>query len=134
MNMKKTTLAIALLSGLFSGAVYAGDNGGGFSGPSGTTQGGYVSSGTAGNVVTAQQAAALPDEARVVLQGRITQHLHGGRYMFEDASGTIVLDVDDDAWMGQNITPEMNIEIQGEIDTHRLKPVEVDVDVIRILK
>ena len=46
--------------------------------------------------VTVEQAKSLPDDTFVVLEGNITQQLGDEKYMFQDPSGTIVVEIDDE--------------------------------------
>ncbi len=91
--------------------------------------GGYTGPGPAINTV--EQAKDMRDDAHVALRGRITQHLGGKHYVFQDETGTINVDIDDKHWRGQSVGPNDVVEIYGEVekDWHEL---EIDVD--RIVK
>lgn len=91
---------------------------GGFSGPSQQA------------VVTVARAKGMRDDAKVILQGHIKQHKHGEIYVFEDATGRIDVDIDDEDWGGQQIGPDDRVEIRGEVDKG-LRTLEIDVDSIR---
>ncbi|EEZ1438061.1 NirD/YgiW/YdeI family stress tolerance protein, partial [Escherichia coli] len=52
---------------------------------------------------------------------------------FRDNSGTIVTDIDDSVWAGQNVSPKDKVRIEGEIDKD-LSSVEVDVKALKLLK
>ena len=89
-------------------------------------QGGFNGPGL--SPVTAAQAAKQSDDTAVVLVGKIEKNLGNEKYLFRDASGTIILDIDNDDWRGVNITPADTVEIHGEVDKEMLKDTEVDVD------
>ena len=90
--------------------------------------GGFTGPGLA--VSTVEQAKTMRDDYRIVLQGNIVQHLGGEKYLFKDNSGSITIEVDDDEWGGQTITPSDKIEIQGEVDKD-WNSVEIDVKRLR---
>jgi uncharacterized protein (TIGR00156 family) len=98
--------------------IAASASGGGFSGP-----------GIA--PVTVKDVAVMQDDARVVLHGNIVQHLGKDRYLFQDATGTIRVEIDDDKWGGQTVTPADMVEIHGKVDKD-WNSVEIEVD--RIVK
>ena len=81
--------------------------------------------------VTAKEAATMRDDAHVVLRGNIVQHLGKDKYLFKDESGTIRIEIDNDVWQGQTITPGDRVEIQGEVDKDWNS---VEVEVGRIVK
>lgn len=118
--MKKyTSLSIALLSALgLSVTAHAQQNAGGFTGPSDVS------------TVSVADALKLGDDTPVVLNGKIKKNLGNEKYLFSDGSADIVVEIDNEDWRGQNITPQDTIEIQGEIDKEFMKAPEVDVDVV----
>lgn len=78
------------------------------------TRGGYV-----GPVETtaALDAKEMRDDAPVILKGRIESYLGDGKYIFSDASGSLILEIDDDFdWAGQTVGPEDVVIVYGEIE------------------
>ena len=116
MKNLKTALAVLLLSGLALPASA------GFSGPS------------KNNAATVAEAKEMPDESYVVLHGYIESSLGSEEYMFKDDSGSIKIEIDDDDWNGLTVGPDDKVEIQGEVDTHMVKPTDIEVDIIRLVK
>ena len=119
--MKKILAVSALaLTVAFSGAAFAKQNlGGGFTGPA------------ASNLnVTAAEASKLSDDTPVILTGKIEQSLGDEKYMFRDASGTIIVEIDNDDWRGVTVGPNDTVELQGEVDTDMFQPNKVDVDTV----
>ncbi len=117
--MKKILAVSALaLTVAFSGAAFAKQNlGGGFTGPA------------ASNLnVTAAEASKLSDDTPVILTGKIEQSLGDEKYMFRDASGTIIVEIDNEDWRGVTVGPNDTVELQGEVDTDMFQPNKVDVD------
>jgi uncharacterized protein (TIGR00156 family) len=133
--MKKGTFLSVLLFLLFAvvsphGVSVAASQGGFQSGPS-TAVGGFSGPGIA--PITVQQAMLMRDDSYAILRGNITQHLGKDRYLFRDATGSIHVEIDQDKWAGQTVTPQDTVEIHGEIDKD-WNSVEIDVDRITILK
>ncbi|EEV8290340.1 YgiW/YdeI family stress tolerance OB fold protein [Escherichia coli] len=114
--MKKVLIA-ALISGVSFGAFA---QQGGFQGPESERS-------------TVAQAKELKDDAWVILEGSIVKKVGDERYEFRDNSGTIVTDIDDSVWAGQNVSPKDKVRIEGEIDKD-LSSVEVDVKALKLLK
>lgn len=77
--------------------------GGGFSGPGPALS-------------TAAEALKMKDDVPVSLKGKIVKNLGDEKYLFQDSSGSIEVEIDGDIWRGQNITPEDVVVISGEID------------------
>ncbi len=69
------------------------------------------------NISTLKEVMRMGDKMPVRLRGHIIknsgQPLH---YIFEDETGTIKLEINDDVWMGQDVTPAIPVEIIGIID------------------
>ena len=84
------------------------------------------------NVITVQEALNLNDEAKVVLRGNIINSLGDEKYTFKDASGEVVVEIDDEDWHGMKVTPENTVEIIGDVDKEANEPTTIDVDVITI--
>lgn len=105
---------LAFLLLVIPGAAQAQNQAGGFEGP-----------GPA--IVTVAQVKTMKDDAHVALKGRITQRISGEVYLFEDASGTLEVEIDDDDWRGVTASPTDTVIILGEVDKEWNK-LRVDVD------
>lgn len=95
---------------------------GGFEGPGATTNAS----------ITVAEALKLNDDAKVTLVGKIVNSLGDEKYTFQDTTGEIVIEIDDEDWNGIKVTPENTIEINGEIDRDVNEPVKIDVDTFRV--
>ena len=82
------------------------------------------------NQVSVAKAKTLKDETGVTLTGKIVKHIAEDDFEFKDATGSIVLDIDDDLWQPMQLKAGDKVKVIGEVDTHRTKPT--DIDVIRI--
>ena len=105
-------------------------------GPAAPAQaGGFQGPGAKAAVDTVAKALKAADESPVVLEGRI---LSAGpeheEYVFQDNSGKIVIEIDDDLFHGRTVTPENVIRIWGEVDTKLARDSEVEVDRFDIVK
>lgn len=81
------------------------------------------------NVITVEQAKNMGDDAYVTLQGYVTSKTGDEKYVFQDKTGNITIEIDDDDWDGVDITPADLVEIQGEVDKGWTS-MEIDVDTI----
>jgi uncharacterized protein (TIGR00156 family) len=102
-------------------AAHADPQGGGFEGPDHY------------QTVTVAETAGLPDDAAVRLEGFVVKALGDEEYEFRDDTGTLVVEIDDDDCGGLEATPELRVQIHGEID-HERQQVELDVDGIRAVE
>ncbi len=81
------------------------------------------------NVITVEEAKNMNDDAYVILQGYITDRNGDEKYVFQDKTGSITVEIDDDDWDGVDVSPADLVEIQGKIDKG-WTAVEIDVDTI----
>ena len=81
-----------------------------------------------------EEAKQLSDDSYVVLRGKSVKSVGHEKYLFEDKSGSIVIEIDDDDWKGLTVGPNDTVEIRGEVDTHWTKPTNIDVDSVSLAK
>lgn len=93
--------------------------------------GGFVGP-NSGTITTVVQALSAGDDTPVLLTGYIKSSLGDELYLFFDPTGTITVEIDDDEWRGQTVTPKTKVRLNGEIDRES-NSVLVDVDVVNIL-
>ncbi|MFQ6703340.1 MAG: YgiW/YdeI family stress tolerance OB fold protein [Alphaproteobacteria bacterium] len=128
--MKKISL-FALLGILTAGAASAE-----FSGPNApdatatNEHGGFVSG--AETIVTVKQVNEMRDDVPVIIQGKIIQRMGDEKYLFEDNTGSITIEIDDDDWRGQTVTPTDTVKLYGEVDRGIFK-TEIDIDYVEKL-
>lgn len=92
---------------------------GGFSGPD------------ARELVSVVDALSMPDDSNVRLSGHIVKTIGDEKYEFRDVTGILVLEIDDEDWLGLNVSPDTKVEIAGEVDREP-NGVEFEVDTIRL--
>lgn len=85
-------------------------------------------------VSTVQQALKAADDTPVTLVGYIVERVKNDddEFIFQDKTGSIKIDVDDNAWKGQNVGPKDKVTIYGKVDTNGL--IKSDIDVYHIEK
>ena len=84
-------------------------------------------------LVTVAETAGLPDDSEVRLEGFIVKALGDEEYEFHDDTGTLVVEIDDEDWGGLEVSPELKVQLHGEIDQER-QAVEIDVDGVRAVE
>ena len=89
------------------------------------SKGGFV--GGNETIVTVKQVNEMRDDVPVVVQGHIVQRMGHEKYLFEDATGSITVEIDDDEWRGQTVMPTDTVKLYGEVDRGIFK-TEIDVD------
>ena len=87
-------------------------------------------------VSTVAQALNAPDDAYCVLEGNIIARAprHHEKYIFQDATGKMTVEIDDKIFAGRKVTPQDKVRLHGEIDLKRRGDRELDVDVLEVLK
>ncbi len=94
---------------------------------------GFNGPGNKPRAATAVEVADLPDEAEVILTGYIVRALGDERYEFQDDSGTLTVEIDDDEWRGIEVSPQDRVELTGEVD-HEGRDTELEVDHVRLVQ
>lgn len=75
------------------------------------------------------------DDQHVQLQGRIVKHLGGEDYEFADATGSIVVEIDDKLWIGNPPVGEKSeVKVIGEFERKWSGRVKVDADRVEVLR
>jgi uncharacterized protein (TIGR00156 family) len=93
-------------------------------------KGGFV--GGKETIVTVKQVNEMRDDVPVIIQGVILQRTGDEKYLFEDNSGSIIVEIDDEDWRGQTVTPTDTVKLYGEVDRGIFK-TEIDVDYVEKL-
>lgn len=84
-------------------------------------------------ISTVEQAKQMNKDAWVTLQGKIVKQIGEEDYLFRDSTGDINIEIDHKYWQGRTVTPDDIIQITGEVDTHRFKPIDIDVKNLQII-
>lgn len=127
--MRHLLPAFALVLGLSTPALaaYSGPSSGygGFQGPTATVE-----------TDTVAKALKAWDDSPVVLTGHIVQRMAGSddKYMFRDATGQIIVDIDHELFWGKTVTPDNTVRISGEVDKDMFDPTKIDVKLLEVIK
>ena len=82
---------------------------------------------------TVSEALLMDDDTPVALIGTVSEKIGDEKYNFKDATGTIVVEIDDEDWNGINPSVNDIVVITGEIDKEG-NIVEIDVETIALQK
>lgn len=98
---------------------------GGFQGPVGGSQ-----------ISTVSAALKAWDDTPATLTGHITQRMAGSddKYMFRDATGEMLVDIDHELFVGRVVTPQTTVRLHGEVDKDLMKPTKLDVKFLEIVQ
>ena len=121
----------ALAAAMAAGAVHAQ----GYTGPStgAPASQGYSGPSTVAVTTVKELLANGRDDQNAILRGRIVSHDGDDHYTFDDGTGQIRVEIDNEDFpAGQKIDDKTQIELRGELDRDR-KGVEFDVDSVRVM-
>lgn len=96
--------------------------------PAHNAKGGFVSGQE--TIVTVKQVNEMRDDIPVIVQGKILQRMGDDMFLFEDETGSISVEIDDEGWRGQTITPNDTVKLYGDVDRGIFK-TEIDVDYVQ---
>ena len=72
------------------------------------------------------EVVSLPDNTPVTMRGRITKNMGDNIYVFEDSSGTIMMEIDEEDWNGKTVRVDDIVTVYGNVDKGS-DYVEIDV-------
>lgn len=125
--MKLTHLPLIAAAGLFSTLTLAA----GYTGPGSDAK----PAAAAAQATTVKQAQSAADDTPVVLEGVITKRIGGEHYEFKDATGSIQVEIDHDDWpAGASVSESTKVRLTGEVDHHKQKATDIDVDRVEVLQ
>ncbi len=124
--MSKPALAVAALL-----ALSAGTAGAQFTGPSDVGE-------TGNTKYPASTVAAIKaegkDDMKVTLEGRIVRKVGDEKYIFADDTGEIGVEIDDEDFPARPVSETTRVRLEGEVDTHRVKETDFDVDRMTVVE
>lgn len=82
-------------------------------------------------VMTVEQVRGLADNSPVVIRGYLLRQNGEESYIFQDNTGTINVEIDEEDWGGLNVTPNDMVEVWGEVDKNGMSVIEIDVSAIK---
>ena len=129
--MRISALLFAAALALFPVAsASAGYNGPGSDNP---YSGGFKGPGSM-NVSRAADVEKAYDDAIAVLEGNIVEQVEKDLYVFKDASGTVLVDIDQEDFLGATVTPQTRVRLIGEVDKDIFESTKVDVKRLAIIR
>ena len=75
------------------------------------------------------EVVSLPDNTPVVMRGRITKNMGNNIFVFEDGSGTIMMEIDEESWNGNTVRVDDVVTVYGSVDKGS-NYTEIDVESI----
>lgn len=75
------------------------------------------------------EVVEMPDNSPVVMRGRIRQNMGEQMYLFEDSTGTIMLEIDEEDWNGNTVRVDDMVTIYGNVDKGG-RVAEIDVTAV----
>lgn len=95
--------------------------------------GGFVYEPVAEEYMSVMEVQKANDETPVHMKGNVLENVTEEVYLFSDGTGVINIEIDDEDWNGQKITPSDTVEIMGEVDKSMWGPRMVEVDTIKLV-
>ena len=75
------------------------------------------------------------DDAPCVLEGHILEKIpRKDRYLFEDESGRVVVEIEHETFGHLTVTPQDKVRLVGHVDWSSKHPNEVEVDALAIIQ
>lgn len=81
-------------------------------------------------ITTVSAAQEAVDDSWVTLSGTILRQVGEERYLFQDATGTVVVEIDHEDWGNVTVNPQTILRVSGEIDRER-GTTEIEVKQIK---
>lgn len=94
----------------------------------------YTGPGAVANSTTVQDAKKMNDDSRVALTGKIVSRIGDDKYLFRDATGDIVVEIEDEDFGGQDVSAENTVIIIGEVDKDFGREAEIDAKGLKVIK
>ena len=82
-------------------------------------------------VMTVEEVRGLSDNTPVVVRGYLLRQNGENSYVFQDNTGTINLEIDEEDWNGVTVSPTDMVEVWGEVDKNGMSVMEIDVSAIK---
>lgn len=93
---------------------------------------------SASSLQTVSNLQTMGDDTKVVLEGYITGKAGTAdpeEYFFQDSTGSLKVDIDNEVWRGQTVNPKTKVRIYGEVDYNKkAKTREVEVERLEIVQ
>jgi uncharacterized protein (TIGR00156 family) len=109
-----------------------------FTGPgsaSVTQQGGFAGPGAPVALQQAKQVGSAADNTPAVLTGHLVEQIAGtdDTFYFEDASGRVLVEIDQKVFGTKTITPKDTVRLHGKVDKDVMEQTKLDVKMLEVL-
>ena len=94
----------------------------------------FVGPRPSGSAMSVEAARAAPIDTYVVVTGSIVAHLREDYYTFRHETGNIRVEISDQVWSGQSVTPETKVRLVAEVDRNTSGLVYLWVQSLEIVK
>lgn len=97
---------------------------------------GFVGPGAMMPVYRAADVLSAVDDSPCVVEGRIVSKIQGrkNRYLFEDASGQVVVEIKKKVFGAHTVTPDNIVRIEGEVEVDEKYANEIEAESLAIVK
>ena len=95
--------------------------------------GNMANNNTMTEVMTVEQVRGLADNSPVIVRGYLLRQNGENSYIFQDETGTINLEIDEQDWGGLTVSPSDYVEVWGEVDKNGMSMIEIDVSAMKKL-
>lgn len=73
------------------------------------------------------------DDTWVTLTGKIIKQVDHKKYIFQDSTGEITVEIKDRIWNGLTVNPDITVKITGEVDKDLLYPAKIEVKRLEVI-
>ena len=77
---------------------------------------GFIDDGSYSDVLPIKNVLKMRDDATATIRGKIVKRLSDDKYLFKDATGQIIVEIDYEDWCGVTASPKDTLELSGEVD------------------
>jgi uncharacterized protein (TIGR00156 family) len=93
----------------------------------------FISHAALAGITSVEEALLMPGDSIVTLRGKIVEKVGYEKYLFQDDTAQIVMEIDDHKLRGLKLSEMDLVEVRGEIDNDH-DGIEVDVASLRKVK
>ena len=100
----------------------------------GAAQAQYVGGGQPQGSTVSQVLSQARDNQYVTVQGFLVQKVGNEEYILQDKTGQILVDIDHHVFAGQQVSPQTEVVLHGEVDKDFGRQTEIDVDSLSLVR
>ncbi len=84
--------------------------------------------------MTVAEALKSQDDTEAYLEGTIISKVGKKKYNFKDATGTMIVEIDDNLFRSKTVSETTNVRLIGVVDSEVDKPYTFDVEALEIME